>query len=80
MRKAGPFLILFIILVLPLLIYLFLRTGTHVVQPLRTVSEKIADPGGGPDSVYKAVGKFAFQSHTGNMIDHEASGVIPESK
>jgi protein SCO1/2 len=68
MRKAGPFIVLFIILGLPLVIYFFLRTGTHVVQPLRIFSEKIANPGGGPDSVYKTINDFAFVGQSGDTV------------
>lgn len=72
MRKAGPFITLFILLVLPLLIYVFLRTGTHVVMPLKVISEKIANPGGSPDSVYKTVGEFAFPAHTGEIVTRDS--------
>lgn len=68
MRKARPFITLFILLVLPLLIYVFLRSATHVVSPLKITSEKIANPGGSPDSVYKTVGEFAFLSHLGDTV------------
>jgi cytochrome oxidase Cu insertion factor (SCO1/SenC/PrrC family) len=69
MRKAGTYIVLFIVLILPLVIYVVLKTQfTHVMQPLRIISEKIANPGGSPDSVYKNVGDFAFPSQTGDTV------------
>lgn len=68
MRKIRPILILFVILVMPLLVYLLLKTGTHRVKPLKILSPMIANPDGSPDSVYKTVGDFAFPSQTGDTI------------
>lgn len=71
-KKIGPFIILFVILVLPLITYFVLRTGTHRVAPLKILSPKIASPDGSPDSVFKVIGKFAFPSQTGDIITQDS--------
>jgi protein SCO1 len=69
MKKYRPFLILFVILVLPILVYVFVKNfGTQLYHPLKTLSPKIQNPDGSPDSVYKTVGNFAFPSQTGDTI------------
>jgi|NOAtaT_6_FD_contig_61_1951495_length_3198_multi_4_in_0_out_0_3 protein SCO1/2 len=71
-KKIGPFAVLFIILVLPLIAYFVLKTGTHRVAPLKILSPKIASPDGSPDSVFKSVGPFAFVSQNGDVITQDS--------
>lgn len=68
MQKIRPILILFVILVVPIITYFVLRTGTHRVKPLKILSPMIANPDGSPDSVFRTVGDFAFPSQTGDTI------------
>lgn len=68
MNRAKGFAILFIILVLPLILYFLARAGTHRKMVLPILSEKIANPDGSPDSVYKPVADFSFLSQNGDEI------------
>ncbi len=72
MQKLRPILILFTIIVLPVITYFVLRTGTHRVNPLRILSPKIANPDGSPDSVFKTVGQFAFPNQLGQTVTRDS--------
>ena len=72
MKKFGPIITLFIILVLPLLIWLYLRTWTHRVKPIAIVSQQMQPNPEYPDSVvYKTVGDFTFISQLGDTITRQ---------
>jgi protein SCO1 len=69
MKKYRPFFILFLILILPLVVYVMMKLGTKQnYKPIEIISEKIQNPDGSPDSVYQAVGNFAFVSQTGDTL------------
>lgn len=72
MRKARPFIVLFLILGVPLVAIFLLDRGTHLKKELDIISPKIPSPDGGPDSLYKTVGEFAFLSQTGDTITHDS--------
>lgn len=72
MRKARPFIVLFLIIGLPLVVVFLLDTGDHRKKTLDILSPKVANPDGGPDSLYKTVGEFAFVSQTGDTITHDS--------
>ncbi|HHG84896.1 MAG TPA: SCO family protein [Bacteroidetes bacterium] len=77
MKKMRPAITLFAVLVLPVLIFLFLQTGTHVVKPLKIISPIITNPNNSSDSVYKVVQDFAFPSQNGDTITLDSfSGAI----
>jgi protein SCO1/2 len=67
-KKLGPFITLFVILILPLITYFVLKTGTHRVSPLKILSPKILNPDGSPDSLYKTVGPFSFRDQNGTTV------------
>lgn len=73
MKKAGAVISLGIILVLPLLVYLVLRTGSHQLQVITHLGPKIANPDGSPDSVFHRVGPFAFTNQAGNTITSDST-------
>lgn len=72
MRKARPFIILFLMLGAPLVIVLILDTGTHHKEIIPILSPKYPDPGGGLDSLYHTIGDFSFTSQTGDLINQDS--------
>ncbi len=69
MKKYRAFFVLFLILIFPILIYVFIKAfGTQNYRPIETISEKIPNPDGSLDSVFKAVGDFSFASHRGDTL------------
>ena len=72
MRKARPFIILFLMLGAPIIIVLLLDTGTHHKETIKILSPKYPDPGGGLDSLYHTVGDFSFTSQTGTQITQDS--------
>ena len=73
MKKYRAFFVLFLILILPILIYVFIKAfGTQNYRPIETISEKIPNPDGSLDSVFKAVGDFAFVSQDGDTIRRDS--------
>lgn len=73
MKKYRPFLVLFAILILPLLVYVYMKVWTKQnYKPIDIISEKLANPGGGPDSVFATVGDFSFASHTGDTLSWDS--------
>lgn len=70
-KRSG--IILLIIIVLPLVIYVVLRLGKHNFDKLEVlVPKKIANPDGGPDSLYHKVGDFSFPSQTGATVTQDS--------
>jgi protein SCO1 len=73
MKKYRPFITLFLILILPLLVYGFMKlVSEQHYKPIETISEKIPNPDGSPDSVFRSVGDFAFSSQTGATITQDS--------
>ncbi len=72
MRRARPFIILFLMLGAPIIIVLLLDTGTHHKENLKFLSPKYPDPGGGLDSLYHTIGDFSFTSQTGAQITQDS--------
>lgn len=69
MKKYRAFFVLFLILILPILIYVFIKAfGTQNYRPIETISEKIPNPDGSLDSVFKSVGEFALVSQHGDTL------------
>jgi protein SCO1 len=73
MKKYRPFITLFLVLILPLIIYgaLKLMTKPHY-RPIEILSQKIPNPDGSPDSVYKVIGDFAFVTQTGDTLRRDS--------
>jgi protein SCO1/2 len=73
MKKYRAFISLFIILILPLIIYglMKLLTVSHY-KPIENISEKILNPNGGSDSVFKAIGDFSFLTQTGERLTRDS--------
>lgn len=73
MKKYRAFFVLFLILILPILIYVCMKAfGTQNYKPIETISEKIPNPDGSPDSVFKAVGNFAFPTQSGDTLSMDS--------
>jgi protein SCO1 len=73
MKKNRPAITLFIVLILPLLVYGFLKlVAVQNYKPIETISEKIPNPDGSPDSVFKDLGEFSFQTQTGAMLTRDS--------
>ena len=69
MKKYRPFIVLFVTLILPILVYVTLKlVATQNYRPIEMLSEKIPNPDGSPDSVFKAVGNFSLVTQTGDLL------------
>jgi protein SCO1 len=69
MKKYRPFIVLFAVLILPLLVYVFMKyTVKQNYRPIEIISEKVPNPDGSLDSVYLPVGNFAFVSQLGDTL------------
>lgn len=69
MKKYRAFISLFIILILPLVVYVVLKlASTQHYRPIETLSEKVPNPSGGSDSVFKAISDFSLQTQTGSTL------------
>jgi protein SCO1 len=73
MKKYRPFIVLFILLILPLLVYVYLKVWTKQnYRPVEIISEKIPNPDGSLDSVFIPVGDFAFTGQSGKLITQDS--------
>jgi protein SCO1 len=73
MKKYRPVITLFIVLILPLLVYGFLKlVAVQNYKPIETISEKIPNPDGSLDSVFKSIGEFSFQTQTGKPLTRDS--------
>lgn len=72
MRKARPFIILFIMLGAPLIVVFMLDTGTHHKELIPVLSPKYPDPGGGLDSLYHTIGDFSFTTQNGQTFTQDS--------
>lgn len=72
MKKFGPILTLFVILVLPLIIWVVLRQGHHQMQELTYLGPMVANPDGSPDSVYHKVGPFSFLNQDSVPVNRDS--------
>lgn len=69
MKKYRPFIVLFVIVILPLLVYGLLKLITEQrYRPIEILSEKVPNPDGSPDSVFRTVGDFAFLTQSGDSL------------
>ncbi|MFN8394443.1 MAG: SCO family protein [Bacteroidia bacterium] len=69
MKKYRPFLVLFAIIILPLLVWVALKlVSEQRYRPIEILSEKIPNPDGSLDSVFRAVGDFAFVTQAGDTL------------
>lgn len=70
MKKFRPFIILFLILGLPLVVYVFMRGfSVQHYKPIKILSPKYANPDGSLDSLYKTVGDFSFINQNGETVN-----------
>jgi protein SCO1 len=73
MKKYRPVITLFIVLILPLLVYGLLKlVAVQNYKPIETISEKIPNPDGSLDSVFKSLGDFTFQTQTGTKLTRDS--------
>src|SRR5690349_21484824 len=73
MKKYRPFIVLFVILILPLLVYVYMKVWTKSnYKPVEIISEKIPNPDGSLDSVFVPVGDFAFTNQSGKIITRDS--------
>ncbi len=73
-KKAGPFLILFVMLVAPIIVVLLLDTGTHHKEIVPILSPRYTDPSGDADPLYHTVGDFSFTSQNGSAFNEDSLG------
>lgn len=57
---------------LPLAIWVVLKTGTHRMETIDHLGPMVQNPDGSPDSVYHKVGKFAFTNQLGQTITQDS--------
>lgn len=73
MKKYRAFISLFIVLILPLLVYGFLKlVSVQNYKPIETISEKIPNPDGSPDSVFKSIGDFSLVTQAGEPFTRDS--------
>ncbi len=68
-RGIKTFLILFVILIVPAIGYLLLKSGTNHFKPLPIYGERYEEGG---DTVYHAVGDFAFLNQYGDTVSSKS--------
>jgi protein SCO1 len=72
MKRYRPFIVLFAVLVLPPLVYLSMKLGgTQKYRPIETIGDKIPNPDGSLDSVFKPIASFTFLTHRGDSLTRE---------